>query len=43
MEPPQVSQKCEWHNDIQSKLTEVKNLVVNHQQQELSEEQSIYS
>lgn len=42
MEPPpfaQSSSNCKWHNDIQSSLDEVKNLVRHHQQQELTEEQ----
>ena len=30
---------CNWHSDIQSSLDGVKNLLTNHQQQELNEEQ----
>ena len=36
---PQNPLSCKWHNDIQSSLSEVKNLVTNHQQQKLTEEQ----
>ena len=42
MESPPFSQNpisCKWHNEIQSSLSEVKNLVTNHQQQKLTEEQ----
>ena len=31
---------CKWHEHIQSKLTEVKKLVTNHQQKKLNKEQS---
>ena len=36
----QNSGPCQWHNDIQSRLNEVRNLVTNHQQRKLTEEQS---